>query len=63
VTAQEIVRAAFWKVKQLTGNGKNAQIRNMIGLLIRAVPKMAASAQWLDIREELRREGVAQLRE
>ena len=63
VTAQEIVRAAFWKVKQLTGNGRNTQIRNMIGLLIRAVPKMAASAQWLDIREELRREGVAQLRE
>jgi len=55
-TAAEIVRAAFWKVKQLRGKIQGGGIGNMAGLLITAIPKMADGAQWLEIRAELKRE-------
>lgn len=57
-TSQEIVRAAFWKVKQLRGLAEKGSIGNLVGLLIRAIPKMAASDQWLQIRAELARDAL-----
>lgn len=53
-TAAEIVVAAFWKVRQLTG--RREKIGNMIGMLIRAIPNMAEGDGWLEIRREVQRE-------
>jgi hypothetical protein len=51
-TALEIVRACFWKARQVNGKADN-----LVGMWIVYLPQMAESDQWLDIRAELAREG------
>lgn len=55
-TAREIVLAAIRKMNELRGGFQSGKYHNATGILVRAIPKMAASDLWLDIRKQLQQQ-------